>query len=250
MALFSMLRRPTYSALALAARAVGSARTFHRAISTVPTFSGDHSPRSSFPTQRFSTATATATATATELIGNESLIGGLESEIKCTQERKIKIPEVPDEFPFEIIDIPGEKTILLKRQFQGETIQVGVDAPHVFPADEDSDEYENDDPGIPMVVSVSKENGMQLEFGVTGFEEDVSIDSLSIVHPDHSPEQFPYDGPEFHELDEGLQNAFYKYLEARGIQCSMTIFLTDYMRKKDNKEYLLWLKNLKAYVEQ
>ncbi|CAB4284588.1 unnamed protein product [Prunus armeniaca] len=227
MALFSMLRRPTYSALALAARAVGSARTFHRTISTVPTFSGDHSPRSSFPTQRFSTATATATAT--ELIGNESLIGGLESEIKCTQERKIKIPEVPDEFPFEIIDFPGEKTILLKRQFQGETIQVGVDAPHVFPADEDSDEYENDDPGIPMVVS---------------------IDSLSIVHPDHSPEQFPYDGPEFHELDEGLQNAFYKYLEARGIQCSMTIFLTDYMRKKDNKEYLLWLKNLKGYIEQ
>lgn len=74
---------------------------------------------------------------------------------------------------------------------------MGVDAPHVFPADEDSDEYENDDPGIPMVVSISKENGMQLEFGVTGFEEEVSIDSLSIVHPDHSPEQFPYDGPEF-----------------------------------------------------
>ncbi|PQQ03706.1 uncharacterized protein Pyn_37958 [Prunus yedoensis var. nudiflora] len=223
MVLFSMLRRPTYSTLALAARAVGSARTSHRAISTVPTFSGDHSPRSSFPIRRFSTATATAT----ELIGNESLIGGLESEIKCAQERKIKIPTIPRR-----------------------NIQVGVDAPHVFPADEDSDEYENDDPGIPMVVSISKENGMQLEFGVTGFEEEVSIDSLSIVHPDHSPEQFPYDGPEFHELDEGLQNAFYKYLEARGIHFSMTIFLTDYMRKKDNKEYLLWLKNLKGYIEQ
>ena len=51
------------------------------------------------------------------------------------------------------------------------------------------------------------------------------------------------------DLDENLQNAFHKHLEIRGIKPSTTNVLFDYMANKDNKEYLLWLKNLKNFVE-
>jgi complement component 1 Q subcomponent-binding protein len=52
------------------------------------------------------------------------------------------------------------------------------------------------------------------------------------------------------DLDENLQNAFLKYLEIRGIKPSVTNVLFDYMANKDTKEYLLWLKNVKNFVEK
>jgi complement component 1 Q subcomponent-binding protein len=52
------------------------------------------------------------------------------------------------------------------------------------------------------------------------------------------------------DLDENLQNAFLKYLEIRGIKPGVTNVLFDYMANKDTKEYLLWLKNVKNFVEK
>jgi complement component 1 Q subcomponent-binding protein len=36
-----------------------------------------------------------------------------------------------------------------------------------------------------------------LEFGVTAFSDEVSIDSLSIKKPDESEDELVYEGPEF-----------------------------------------------------
>lgn len=54
----------------------------------------------------------------------------------------------------------------------------------------------------------------------------------------------------FSDLDENLQKGFYKYLDVRGIKPSTTNYLREYMADKDNREYLLWLKNLKKFVEE
>lgn len=51
------------------------------------------------------------------------------------------------------------------------------------------------------------------------------------------------------DLDENLQKAFLKYLEIRGIKPSMTNHLYEYMLNKDSKEYLVWLKNLKEFIQ-
>ncbi|KAK9120847.1 hypothetical protein Syun_018464 [Stephania yunnanensis] len=51
-------------------------------------------------------------------------------------------------------------------------------------------------------------------------------------------------------LDENLQRAFHKYLEIRGIKPSTTNFLHEYMINKDSREYLVWLKNLKKFIEK
>ncbi|EEF32518.1 Mitochondrial acidic protein MAM33, mitochondrial precursor, putative [Ricinus communis] len=172
----------------------------------------------------------------------------------CKQAEEI----IPDGFPFEIQDNPGERTILLERKYQDEIIKVEVDAPSN--PDEDVEEDDDDDdrnteesavtPSIPLVVSISKGNGQCLEFGITAFPDEITIDTLSIRNPDSSEDQLAYEGPDFGDLDENLQKAFHKYLEIRGIKPSTTNFLFDYMENKDNKEYLLWLKNLKSFVEK
>ncbi|KAE8683093.1 Mitochondrial glycoprotein family protein [Hibiscus syriacus] len=87
-----------------------------------------------------------------------------------------------------------------------------------------------------------------LEFSCTASPDQVAIDSLSFRGP--TPEdELAYEGPDFHDLDENMQNSFHKYLEIRGIKPSTTNFLHGYMMNKDNREYANWLKNLKKFVE-
>lgn len=62
---------------------------------------------------------------------------------------------------------------------------------------EDEDEDSNKTSSIPLVVYISKGNGMHLEFGVTAFPDEITIDSLSIKQPGDSEDQLAYEGPDF-----------------------------------------------------
>ncbi|XP_015897155.2 uncharacterized protein At2g39795, mitochondrial [Ziziphus jujuba] len=252
MAFHSILHRASSSVLPLAIRSVRSSRTFHGAVSTLLTIDNkgslcrDLTRRSWVPFQRFSTDVA-----ANKRSADENLIRVLESEIPLVDD---SVQEIPDGFPFEIQDNTGERTIFLTREFDDEIIKVEVDMPNISAEDEGDEDAENDEDvsdqsSIPLVVSVSKGSGLHLEFGVTAYPDEITIDSLSIKQPEGSEEQLAYEGPEFSDLDENLQKAFLKYLEVRGINPSTTNFLHEYMIKKDNKEYLEWLKNLKNFIE-
>ena len=116
--------------------------------------------------------------------------------------------DVPEGFPFKIIDTPGERTVLLQRKFEDETIQVEVDSSAPYDDDEEGEEEQaeqNDDEDeehsvkirIPMVVSVSKGDGVCLEFGVSAYPDEIVIDSLSIKHPQGSDNELAYEGPDF-----------------------------------------------------
>ena len=52
-----------------------------------------------------------------------------------------------------------------------------------------------------------------------------------------------YAGPPFGNLDEGLQIGLEKYLEERGVNTSMALFIPDYIDFKEQKEYIRWLES-------
>ncbi|KAF2399837.1 mitochondrial glyco protein [Trichodelitschia bisporula] len=58
-----------------------------------------------------------------------------------------------------------------------------------------------------------------------------------------------YAGPPFGNLDEELQVLLERYLEERGINTQMALFVPDYIDNKEQKEYLRWLNNLKTFFE-
>lgn len=243
MAFNSVLRRASKSLLPLAIRAVGSPRTFHRAI---PAVLSVENLRDFLPSSHFSTA-----ATALKPTGDANLIRVLGTEIECVEEPH-DVENISNEFPFKIKDNPGERTILLSRKFQDETIKIEVDMPSISDDDDnddDDDAKDADVSSIPLVVSITKGSGQYMEFCITAFLDEISIDSLSIKNLENSDE-LAYEGPDFNDLDENLQDAFLKYLEIRGIKPSVTNVLFDYMANKDTKEYLLWLKNVKNFVEK
>ncbi|KAF8105098.1 hypothetical protein N665_0163s0068 [Sinapis alba] len=194
---------------------------------------------------------------------DENLVSVIESEIDCAIKEEAPdqnvMEEMPEGFPFKISDTPGERTVLLERNFEDETIQVEVDSSAPYEDDEEEQEQaeQNDDEDdehsvkfrIPMVVSVSKGDGVCLEFGVSAYPDEIVIDSLSIKHPQGSDNELAYEGPDFGDLDENLQKAFHRFLEIRGIKPSFTHFLAGYVANKDSREYLQWLKDVKSFVE-
>ncbi|GLT92598.1 hypothetical protein SLE2022_104290 [Rubroshorea leprosula] len=247
MALTLLLRRATSAAVPLVTRAVRPSRAVHTAISIVGkcALSRELNCRTFVPFQRFSTATAKKSSS------DESLIQVLESEIVCAEEdRSAEQVDAPDGFPFEVQDTPGERTVCLTRKYQDEIINVNVDLPNALdqPEHDDEDEGEESQTSVPMVVSVSKGNGVCLEFGITASPDQISIDSLSVKKPEASEDELAYEGPDYSDLDENLQKAFEKYLEIRGITTYTTNFMLSYMKDKDNREYLQWLRELKNFV--
>jgi complement component 1 Q subcomponent-binding protein len=58
-----------------------------------------------------------------------------------------------------------------------------------------------------------------------------------------------YVGPPFGNLDEDLQVLLERYLDERGINTALALFVPDYIDMKEQKEYLRWLENVKGFVE-
>ncbi|KAL2539926.1 Uncharacterized protein Adt_00904 [Abeliophyllum distichum] len=256
MALANTIRRTASRVVPLAIRASAGSQRYHHHCSAifaaVKTY-GDLSRslfQRSFPFSIHHYSTKRPSS-------DESLVRVIESEIQCAQESEDsdEVVEVPQGFPFKIEDHPGQQTITLTREYQGETINVEVHMPDLVTGEENDDDNDNDDEekgsqsSIPLVVRVSKKNGPCLEFGCTAYPDEIAIDSLSVKDPEISEDQIAYEGPDFSDLDENLQKAFHKYLEIRGIKPSTTNFLHEYMIGKDSKEYVTWLKNLKKFVE-
>ena len=50
-----------------------------------------------------------------------------------------------------------------------------------------------------------------------------------------------YTGPPFGNLDEDLQVLFEKYLDERGVNTTMALFVPEYIDFKEQREYLGWL---------
>lgn len=58
-----------------------------------------------------------------------------------------------------------------------------------------------------------------------------------------------YTGPPFQQLDEDVQSLFEQYLDARGINTALALFVPDYIDVKEQKEYTAWLSRVKEFVD-
>lgn len=58
-----------------------------------------------------------------------------------------------------------------------------------------------------------------------------------------------YAGPPFPQLDDDLQALLENYLNDRGVNTELALFIPEYIDVKEQKEYLAWLKKVKDFVE-
>ncbi|KAL8633269.1 hypothetical protein Q9189_000990 [Teloschistes chrysophthalmus] len=58
-----------------------------------------------------------------------------------------------------------------------------------------------------------------------------------------------YTGPPFGNLDEDLQVLLEKYLEERGINTALALWIPEYIDWKEQREYITWLSNVKNFID-
>ncbi|KAM3218669.1 hypothetical protein P3L10_023200 [Capsicum annuum] len=191
---------------------------------------------------------------------DESLIKVIQSEILCAEstDGQDEVEEAaPEDFPFKIEDHPEQQTITLTREYQGESIDVEVHMPDLVTGGEDENDGNAEDDResgnqsqIPLVVRVSKKNGLSLKL-VSQLKlmrwqlkvcqsKILKLLRIRLLMKDLISRE---------DLDENLQKAFHKYLEIRGFKPSTTNFLHEYMINKDPRKYVMWLENLKKFIE-
>jgi complement component 1 Q subcomponent-binding protein len=123
------------------------------------------------------------------------------------------------------------------------------------PADREEldDEYDDADQGFPARVSVHIERPGKgaLAIEATAQDGDFVIEDLyyfpkaDLADPKTAEKDWErralYTGPPFNNLDEDLQILLEKYLEERGINTRLALFIPDYIDHKEQKEYVRWL---------
>jgi len=131
----------------------------------------------------------------------------------------------------------------------------------IAPADEEEDAMDEPQESFPARVNIVIEKRGKGALAVETVAQDgqIIIDNV-FFYPDaaHAYAKTPekaheradmYVGPPFGNLDEDLQVLLERYLDERGINTALALFVPDYIDMKEQKEYLRWLENVKSFVE-
>jgi complement component 1 Q subcomponent-binding protein, mitochondrial len=128
--------------------------------------------------------------------------------------------------------------------------------------DPEAADLAQDDAGFPVNMNITiTKPGQQgaMHFGVVAHDGAVAIERVYFfANQKHADAQTAdqqwsarntYTGPPFGNLDEGLQEVLERYLEERGINTSLALWVPEYIEWKEQKEYMNWLEVTKNFVE-
>jgi complement component 1 Q subcomponent-binding protein len=144
-----------------------------------------------------------------------------------------------------------------------ENVNQGIEKNSEVPlsAAENEDEDSEQEPSFPARVNVIIEKPGKGALAIETTAQDGGIVIENVYHyvdASHAhaktaekiaERQELYVGPPFGNLDEDLQVLLEQYLDERGINTTLAIFVPDYIDMKEQKEYLRWLSNVKDFVE-
>ncbi|KAL4559309.1 hypothetical protein LXL04_031447 [Taraxacum kok-saghyz] len=176
----------------------------------------------------------------------------IRNDIQYELDRSPRTQLVPKFKSFAIDERPGEQWIRLNTKFgDDEDIKVEVTMFRVStpPTKEGSITTQNDlELYISMVIDIVKgeENGI-LQFLCNIWPESVEIEKVFMRNQDGMAGK-PYLGPPFNDLDDELQTSLYDFLETRGINDELAVFLHKCMQHKSKNEYIRWMETLESYV--
>jgi len=163
---------------------------------------------------------------------------------------------------FELVEEEGLTTIKLTRAFNGETIEVVFDCEDEEEMDEppleneeqteEEDEeqsYESTGSGINFSVRVQKDDSAIL-FKCVATSNEIAIKNVNFSEKPSLSVHETYSGPQFYQLDDDLQAAFYEYLKARKVDDDLSYFIVEHSQRKEQKEYVRWLELLHSFTSK
>lgn len=210
-----------------------------------------------------------------------ALSNKLSEELKYETQALESAPAVPEflkdfkkQGVWEIEDLPYNDEVTLSRKFGNENLRltfsivdVRAEAEEDFEGEEaTSEEDEEHDQealnvypiraslsitkdGVPgaLAVDMSCQEGQFMVDNVS-FYRDGKLATELTAEADWKRRGL-YMGPQFDTLDVVLQEEFEKFLQERGVNESVALFIPEYAEWKEQQEYVKWLDGVKGFVD-
>jgi len=168
---------------------------------------------------------------------------------------------------WQVEDSVGNDEVTLTRQFGNETVRLMFSIADLQqePEQEEFEQEEDEEPAsqispIRCSISVTKSNGPgALTIDAMCQEGTFIVDNISFYADGKIGTELTaeadwkrrglYIGPQFDTLDVGVQEEFEKFLQERGVNESLALFIPEYAESKEQKEYIKWLDGVKSFVD-
>jgi complement component 1 Q subcomponent-binding protein len=134
----------------------------------------------------------------------------------------------------------------------------------IAPADRDEDLAAGEDvpqPALPVSlnITITKPGTGAVQVDALANSGVVGIESVyfypeaeladPLTHEDGRKKSMIYPGPPFENLDQELQSLLEKYIDERGINEQLAVFVPDYLDFKEQREYVQWLESKRIKSE-
>lgn len=118
------------------------------------------------------------------------------------------------------------------------------------PSEDDNEDGAAMEYGINFDVTLTKPSGEKICVTCVASRKLIVNSVRHLAAGKEISDSEAYGGPVFEQLNEELQDAFYTYLEERGIDDDLCFFILSYSRVKEQVEYAKWLNSVLAFVEK
>eukprot|EP00930_Biecheleria_cincta_P105204 TRINITY_DN977_c0_g1_i2.p1 TRINITY_DN977_c0_g1~~TRINITY_DN977_c0_g1_i2.p1 ORF type:complete len:246 (-),score=76.28 TRINITY_DN977_c0_g1_i2:42-731(-) len=178
----------------------------------------------------------------------------LESELKHEEGQYEKPKEVQNflkNSPFKFVEAEGDVNMALERQMGDKTIRIEFQLSTPMLAEEEGEEADHE--STELSISVDGKDGSGITFYCStqaGEDHRYVIGNVkTYASAEEKDSVSSYNGPDFEDLDEKLQESLDEYLAEVGMSTEVCDFVDAMASDKEQREYVRWLKLTKKFME-
>jgi len=155
--------------------------------------------------------------------------------------------------PFTFTENGGDVNMVLEREMDDKVVKIEWQLASPFDPNMEDEEGEPEESTNMWVTVESKSNGSGLTLNCstqTGEDHRYVIGNVkSFANADEKEGVSSYNGPDFEDLDDKLQEAFDEYLAELGMSSEVCDFVDAMALDKEQREYVRWLKTCNEFME-
>merc|ERR1712072_1367572 len=184
-------------------------------------------------------------------------MGVLQAEVKHEEEQYEQSKELKaflKNSPFTFIETDGDVNMMLERELGDKVVRIEWQLASPFDPNMEDEEGEPEESTDMWVTVESKSSGAGLTFNCsTQTAEDhryVIGNVKAFANAEEKESVSSYNGPDFEDLDDKLQEAFDEYLAEIGMSSEVCDFVDAMALDKEQREYVRWLKMSNTFLQE
>jgi len=189
------------------------------------------------------------------------VVKSLAAELKHEQEQYEQAKEIQSFLKtssFKLVETDGDVNMALEKELEGKLVRIEWQLTNPFDPEGDvegGEEAVEGNEATELSISVDdKTTGAGILFYCStqaGEDHRYVIGNVKVYASAEEKDSISsYNGPEFDDIDEKLQESFDEYLAELGVNNEVCDFIDAMALDKEQREYIRWLKISKAFLEQ